>query len=146
MYFFHVNLLAVLVAALIQFVLGWLWYGVIFAKSWKALVGVKEGAKAENAGGVMALIFIANFILSFAIAQIMILTPSANFSKGTFEGVVCGLGFVIRILPLLAEDWPAEAHVPFRDWIAAARPPRTTDLAWLVQQLPAPPLSPRRRS
>jgi hypothetical protein len=101
MYFFHANLLAVLVAALIQFVLGWLWYGVIFAKSWKALVGVKEGAKAENAGGVMALIFIANFILSFAIAQIMILTPSANFSKGTFEGVVCGLGFVIP--PLIAQ-------------------------------------------
>src|ERR1035437_9958684 len=28
-----------------------------------------------------------------------------------------------RILPLLAEDWPVEAHVPFRQWIAAARPP-----------------------
>jgi hypothetical protein len=31
----------------------------------------------------------------------MILTPSANFSKGTFEGVVCGLGFVIP--PLIAQ-------------------------------------------
>jgi hypothetical protein len=51
-----------------------------------------------------------------------------------------------RILPLLAEDWPIEAHVPFRDWIAAARPPRTTDLAWLLQQLAALPLSPAERS
>jgi hypothetical protein len=51
-----------------------------------------------------------------------------------------------RILPLLAEDWPVEAHVPFRDWIAAARPPRTTDLAWLLQQLAALPLSPGERS
>jgi hypothetical protein len=51
-----------------------------------------------------------------------------------------------RILPLLAEDWPVEAHVPFRDWIAAARPPRTTDLAWLLQQLVALPLSPGERS
>src|ERR1035438_5569868 len=51
-----------------------------------------------------------------------------------------------RILPLLAEDWPAEAHVPFRDWIAAARPPRTTDLAWLLQQLAALPLPPGERS
>jgi hypothetical protein len=51
-----------------------------------------------------------------------------------------------RILPLLAEDWPVEAHVPFRDWIAAARPPRTTDLAWLLQQLAALPLSPEERS
>jgi hypothetical protein len=51
-----------------------------------------------------------------------------------------------RILPLLAEDWPVEAHVPFRDWIAAARPPHTTDLAWLLQQLSALPLSPAERS
>ena len=51
-----------------------------------------------------------------------------------------------RILPLLAEDWPTEAHVPFRQWIAAARPPRTTDLAWLLQQLAALPLSPAERS
>ena len=101
MYFLHVNLLAVLTAAVLQFVLGWLWYGVLFAKPWKALVGVKEGEKSENAGGGMALIFVANLILSFAIAQIMILTPSANFSKGTFEGVVCGLGFVIP--PLIAQ-------------------------------------------
>src|ERR1017187_8983298 len=51
-----------------------------------------------------------------------------------------------RILPLFAEDWPTEAHVPFRDWIAAARPPRTTDLAWLLQQLAALPLSAGERS
>jgi hypothetical protein len=51
-----------------------------------------------------------------------------------------------RILPLLAEEWPIEAHVPFRDWIAAARPPRATDLAWLLQQLAALPLSPGERA
>jgi Protein of unknown function (DUF1761) len=101
MYFLHVNLLAVLTAAVIQFMLGWLWYGVIFAKPWRALVGVKEGEKSDNAGGVMALIFVANLILSFAIAQIMLLTPWANFSKGTLEGVICGLGFVVP--PLIAQ-------------------------------------------
>jgi hypothetical protein len=51
-----------------------------------------------------------------------------------------------RILPLLAEDWPIEAHVPFREWIAAARPPRCSALAWLLQQLDALPLSPAERS
>jgi hypothetical protein len=51
-----------------------------------------------------------------------------------------------RVLPLLAEDWPVEAHVPFRDWVTAARAPRTTDLAWLLQQLAALPLSSAERS
>lgn len=51
-----------------------------------------------------------------------------------------------RLLPLIAEEWPVEAHVSFREWIAAARPPRTTDLAWLLQQIAALPLAPGERS
>jgi hypothetical protein len=51
-----------------------------------------------------------------------------------------------RILPLLAEEWPVEAHVPFRDWVSSARPRGVTDLAWLLQQLAALPLTPGERS
>ena len=51
-----------------------------------------------------------------------------------------------RILPLLAEDWPVEAHVPFRDWIAAARTRRSTDLTWLLKKLAELPLSAGERS
>ncbi len=51
-----------------------------------------------------------------------------------------------RILPLLGEDWPVEAHAPFREWIAAARPPHITDLAWLLQQLEALPEAPAERA
>jgi len=50
------------------------------------------------------------------------------------------LGPVLRrFLPLLGEDWPVEAHVPYREWIAAARPRRSTDLAWLLERLAATP-------
>ena len=50
------------------------------------------------------------------------------------------------ILPALAEEWPVEAHVPFRDWIAAVRPTRATDLAWLLGQIGSLPLTPPARS
>jgi hypothetical protein len=48
------------------------------------------------------------------------------------------LGPVIRrFLPMLNEDWPVEAHVPFQEWIASAshgeRSRRTSDLAWLLK-------------
>ena len=50
------------------------------------------------------------------------------------------LGPVLRrFLPLLAEDWPVEAHVPFRQWIAAARPRGIGDLAWLLERLTGSP-------
>jgi hypothetical protein len=101
MYFLNANVLAVLTAAVLQWVLGWLWYGVLFNKSWKALVGQSTDAKPANAGSVMAIIFVVNFIVSFALAQVVFLTGWTTISKGTFAGTVCGLGFVAG--PLLAQ-------------------------------------------
>jgi hypothetical protein len=49
-----------------------------------------------------------------------------------------------RFLPLLEEDWPVEAHVPYRQWIAAAHPRGVTDLAWLLEKLAVFP--PRARA
>ena len=51
-----------------------------------------------------------------------------------------------RILPLFGEDWPVEAHAPFREWIAAARPRAGSDLAWLLERLAALPVAPRERA
>jgi hypothetical protein len=46
------------------------------------------------------------------------------------------LGPVIRkFLPMLNEDWPVEAHVPFAQWIAAAHPHHQSDLEWLLQRV-----------
>ena len=54
------------------------------------------------------------------------------------------LGPVLRrFLPLVAEDWPVEAHVPFRAWMDAARPPGPSALAWLLGRIAALPLGPR---
>jgi hypothetical protein len=93
MYFLHVNLLAVLTAAVIQWILGWLWYGVLFKKDWTALV-VKDGGTSPAGGGAMALIFVANLVLSFALVKIVILTGWTTFGRGALVGAVCGLGFV----------------------------------------------------
>jgi hypothetical protein len=89
-----VNVLAVLVAAIVQWVFGYLWYGLLFKKDYKTLVQ-REGAATPNAGGVMALIFIANLILSFALAKIIPLTGWTGFGKGALVGAILGLGFVV---------------------------------------------------
>jgi len=39
----HINLVMVLVSAVCQWILGALWYGVFFRKSWRKLVGLAEG-------------------------------------------------------------------------------------------------------
>lgn len=46
------------------------------------------------------------------------------------------LGSVLRaFIPLLNEDWPVEANVPYRDWIRAAKAPGLSDLEWLLGKL-----------
>ena len=108
MNFYHANILAVLAAAVLQWLIGWLWYGVIFNKSYKSLVGAPE--KQAGAGGTMALIFITNLILAFAVAQIIMLSGVKDLTMGMFVGVVCGLGFVVP--PLLAQH--VSEHKPFK--------------------------------
>jgi hypothetical protein len=100
MYFLHVNFLAVLTAAVVQWLLGWLWYGMLFKKDWTALVP-KDSSKSASPGAVMALIFFANLILCFALVKIELLTGWTTFGRGSLVGAVCGLGFVAP--PLFAQ-------------------------------------------
>lgn len=100
MHFLQVNFAAVLTAAVIQWILGWLWYGVLFKKDYTALVQ-KDGGTPSNAGGVMALIFVANLILCFALVKIVVLTGWTTFGRGSLVGAICGLGFVVP--PIFAQ-------------------------------------------
>ena len=51
-----------------------------------------------------------------------------------------------RFVPLLEEDWPVEAHVPYRQWMEAARRLGVSDFAWLLERVEALPLPPRDRA
>lgn len=55
-----INWLGVLLAAVVPFVTGFLWYGPIFGRKWMGLVGMtEEQAKQAN----MALTFGVSFVL-----------------------------------------------------------------------------------
>ena len=57
------------------------------------------------------------------------------------------LGPVLRrFVPLVEEDWPVEAHVPFRAWVDAARPPGSSALLWLLERIASLPLGARERA
>ncbi len=42
-----------------------------------------------------------------------------------------------HLAPLIREEWPVEAHVPFERWLAAARPRAEIELPWLLDRLRA---------
>lgn len=101
MHHLHFNHLAILVAALIQWVLGALWYSLFFAKPWMALTGHIKGERPKGAVFSMAWSFIGGLILSFVLAHIVLWSGAAGFGWGAFIGFICWFGFVFA--PLSAE-------------------------------------------
>jgi hypothetical protein len=101
MHHLHFNHLAILVAALIQWVLGALWYSLFFAKPWMALTGHKKGERPKGAVLAMALSFLGGLVLSFVLAHVVLWAGATTLCWGAFVGFVCWLGFVAA--PLLSE-------------------------------------------
>jgi len=86
--------MAVLVSAIAQWVLGILWYGVIFRKSWSALVGLSEEAKQKSRIFGMIASCIACLLLSFVLAHMEGWAGTSAFSGGVKIGVICWAGFI----------------------------------------------------
>lgn len=97
-----VNYLAVLVAGIVIFVLGGLWYSpVLFAKRWIALQGrTEEQMRAQAAAANMPLMYVSAFVCGLVTAWVMahILAHVAssltlNAGHGALVGFICWLGF-----------------------------------------------------
>jgi hypothetical protein len=94
-----VNYLAVLVAGIVIFVLGGLWYSkVLFANRWIALMGInEEQMKADAARSSMPLMMLQAFLTGLIIAWGMgvVLRHFHNLSaaRGAMVGALCWLAF-----------------------------------------------------
>ena len=106
MHFPPINYLAVLVAAIVIFALGGLWYSpVLFVKKWIALQNrTEEQMRAEAAAANMPVLYISAFVTALITALVMAhllghfaaavdpnMAPSA--AHGAMFGFVCWLGF-----------------------------------------------------
>lgn len=97
-----INYLAVLVAGIVIFVLGGLWYSpVLFAKRWIALQGrTEEEMRAQAAAANMPVMYLSAFICGFLTALVMAIilahmatSVDLNAAHGALIGFMCWLGF-----------------------------------------------------
>lgn len=107
-FFSTVNYLAVFVAALAYFILGALWYSVLFRKPWSKGIeemGIKMTPPAKGQMGVMMLkSFAANLLCAFAIAFFLHVTGGHNIVAATKVGIVVGCGFTLSS-QLMVANW-----------------------------------------
>ena len=92
----HVNYLAVALAALSAFLLGGLWYSLLFAKQWAALTGQsEEKLKSGNPAIVFGGAFLLNLVAAFVLAMFV---GSTGVKFGATAGLAVGLCWVATSL------------------------------------------------
>lgn len=93
-----VNYLAVLVAAILNMVIGAFWYSpTLFGKSWMELVGLKPEDIQKRAGSTQRaylLTFVGSFIMAYALARIIWYAQAQTVTAGAAIGLLAWLGFV----------------------------------------------------
>lgn len=87
------NYFAVLVAGLSAFVIGGVWYSVLFAKAWMEENGFdQEKLRNSNMAKIFGGSFIFSLIISFVLA--LFLGPERNATMGALAGFMAGLFWV----------------------------------------------------
>ena len=103
-----INYLAIAVAVVLQFVLGFLWYGPLFGDAWMEMVGLDMATVEANPAG--AGIWIANVVsaalLIFVLAWLFVKLNVQTLAKGIWIGFV--IGFTFTLMPAMISGFFAD--------------------------------------
>ena len=120
----HVNYIAVLVAAIVVFVLGWLWYSpLLFYKPWMRARGMDPAvamAGAKMPTGKLVIELVRCFVLAYIVAHFVAALGITNWLGAVHFGVFLWIGFPVILLTgsILWENTPVKvAAIHAGDWL-----------------------------
>ncbi|HYU91183.1 MAG TPA: DUF1761 domain-containing protein [Gemmatimonadales bacterium] len=98
----NINILAVLVAAVLTFVLGAVWYSpVLFAKQWMAAQGYTsekvEEMKRKGVSRAYAVSVLCYLVTAYVMALLASYTNSTTLAQGLWLGFLTWLGFAATV-------------------------------------------------
>jgi len=93
----HVNYLAVLVAALANFVVGFLFHGPLFGKTWMRLAGVTPTGNEKFSGMIPQMVknYIMNIVMAYVLAVMLAYTGAVGATSGMVLAFWVWLGFIV---------------------------------------------------
>jgi Protein of unknown function (DUF1761) len=90
----HMNPWALLVSALILWLLGAAWYSpALFAKPWMAALGIVPGHQKKGLAAGMLASFLGDVLVALVMLHIVLWSEAASLGAGVFVGFICWLGF-----------------------------------------------------
>ncbi len=87
------NWWAVLVATVLAFVLGGLWYGPLFGKAWLAAIGKTED-EIEPSASPFVISFFTALLTAITLAWLVHALSIQGWIPGALLGLVTGIGFI----------------------------------------------------
>lgn len=92
------NYLAVIVCAVVYWLLGGVWFGLIFGKQWMKLENITEAqAKGINPTVPYIVSFLTGLLIAFVIAQLCAWRNATTAARGASLGVLLWLGIVAPV-------------------------------------------------
>jgi hypothetical protein len=89
------NYVAVFVAALAYWLLGAVWFAVLFSKPWMALEHITpEQASGMNPIAPYIISFLLNLVIAFVLAQLCAWRNANTAARGAALGILIWIGFV----------------------------------------------------
>ncbi len=100
-----INYIAVLAAAVASFLIGWVWYGMLFQKQWMKLSGITMASMKKTGmspGKAMSLGFVSQLIVAYVLAHFIDYMMAATLAAGAQLAFWLWFGFV---MPIMAGIW-----------------------------------------
>lgn len=110
-----VNFIAVFVCAIVSMVIGSVWYGPLWGKTWTKLVGItKEDMEKgkKTMPQTYAVMFVASLVTSFVLAVTISMAPVSGLMTGITAAFWVWLGFVaaVKLSDVLFEKKPVKLY------------------------------------
>ena len=93
-----INWPAVIVAAIVKFAIGAVWFTALFGKRWRELMDVPEGASMAGIAPAMTVQIIGDLIMAYILARFLGHYGATTLWDGILIGFMAWLGFVATIM------------------------------------------------
>ncbi len=100
---FDPNFVAILVAGVAYFVLGWIWYMPLFGEAWMKAQGMtkadmEKGKKDSNMPLMMAVNFVLTLVTAGVLSYVIMAFGVTTLKTGACAGALMWLGFNMTVL------------------------------------------------
>jgi hypothetical protein len=111
---FAINYWAVLVASVVKFFIGFVWFTFLFGKQWAALQGMTPGPgdKAVMTRG-MIIDFVGGLVLAYVLVHATHYAGASGWAQGAMVGFFNWLGFM-AVTSLSSMTWEKR---PYQLWV-----------------------------